>query len=145
MIIQHESPRSSEIRARAASVIAGLVILAAVVCLAWLGMSRVSPDAARVWALVATLLLPAALAGGIRYGQAEARGAVAGIARGMETTQATAKTMADVVTKVVPRAREVAALPSPGAAYQLPVQVIDITDGQLNGGNRVVELGQRGD
>lgn len=73
----------------------GLVALVgAAVGLWWLMVTHVGPDAARLWALVATAGLPLALALGYRLGHTEARGHVAGLEQGvgqvMKAAQGTA-------------------------------------------------------
>ena len=55
------------------------VLVVAVAGLAWRGMSKVPPNAARAWALVATVLLPMVTWAGWWFGHTEARGRLAGI------------------------------------------------------------------
>ena len=60
-----------------------LGVTAGAVSLLWWAMSQVGPDTARIWALVATLIIVPAGLLGYRLGHVEARGRMAGIDDGI--------------------------------------------------------------
>jgi len=66
------------------SVVGGMVILAVGVALAWWGMSYVSGDVARMWALLATVALPLVAWAGWYFGHTEARGVLHGLDKGVD-------------------------------------------------------------
>lgn len=101
----------------------------------WRLMSGVSPTAARAWALVATLALPAAGWGCYRLGQTEARGAITGLKMGVSEVHGAAAKAIDLRVTNVRKVKDamtdnppVVVLPDPGAGFQMR---------QLSDGERV--------
>lgn len=95
--------RTTDIRGILALVAIALALLAGLVALAWWGMSHVGPNAARIWALSATLLVPVACWVGYRLGsrrvaetEAEARGTLVGLEAGVRQVMTAAAQTADL-------------------------------------------------
>jgi hypothetical protein len=107
------------------------MISAATLWLVWRGMLQVSPNAARVWALAATALLPLAAWSGWWFGHTEARGRLAGI------DQAVDKVIGAATRVAAPKTKQRAATEPPTVV--LPD--VEIFPRQLSsGGNDVIEL-----
>ena len=69
---------------KVAVVILIVVIIGLLCWLIWQGMLQVSPNAARLWALLATVALPGVAWAGWWFGHTEARGRLAGIDQGVD-------------------------------------------------------------
>lgn len=113
-------------------VLLGLLLAGLALLGVWRLMQGVSPEAARVWALVATVALPAVAWGFYRLGQTEARGAVAGLKMGTEHVLGAAAKAVDLRVTNVRKVKEamsdtppVVILPDPGAGFQMRPQLPD--------------------
>lgn len=120
-------------------------VLALAVWLCWRAMLQVPADTARVWALVATLLIPIVAYTAWRLGLIEARSRLAGIDQAVNKVMDVARRTADVRVGTVGRMREAAtarpqqptqpgpelpALPQPTVTHRGPGQ----------GDRRIVDL-----
>ena len=115
-------------------VLLGLVLAGLALSGVWRLMQGVSPEAARLWALVATLALPAVGWACYRLGRTEARGAIAGLKMGVSEVHSAAARAIDLRVQNITKSREavnppaVVVLPDPGAGFQMR---------QLSDGERV--------
>jgi hypothetical protein len=97
-----------------------LLILGVFGWLVWRAMLTVPADSARIWALVATLLVPAGIYAGWSLGQMEARGKLAGFDLAIgRFLQAIAKA-ADLRTTVNRAVRQSSQPPHPHEVVELP-------------------------
>jgi putative flippase GtrA len=113
-----------------------LAMAAGFIWLLWRGMLLVPPNAARVWALVATALLPIVGRAGWWFGHSEARGRLAGIDQGVDRMMGA---LARAAGLQVSTAR---AIHRP-VAQEPPVVVlpdVEIVQRQLHRGEDVIEL-----
>ncbi|MEN6507030.1 MAG: hypothetical protein ABFD92_21045 [Planctomycetaceae bacterium] len=110
-------------KSTAIKVTSGISFLIGVVGLAWLGMEKVSPDAARFWALLSTVLLiagaPLAFLAGVRYGHAESKGAITGLDMGVSRVQQAAAQAASLGLSNIRTTREIVR-ETPQSVFVLP-------------------------
>lgn len=90
-----------------------LGLLAGLLALAWHGMSQVEEEGLRIWALVATLLLPVAGWTGYRLGHTEARGRMQGIDDGLDKVVSAAARAIDLKVTNIHRTKEAVREPAP--------------------------------
>jgi hypothetical protein len=109
-------------------IVSGLI--AGVIVLAWRGMSHVEADAARAWALVATLLLPLGIWIGYRLGHTEAKGRLRGIDDGLDRVVHAASKAIDLRVTNITRTKtvqtdtpNVVVLPPPESAFTMRPQL----------------------
>jgi len=81
-------------RQTVAAVLLAVLVLALALWGAWRGMQSVPPRTARLWALVATLALPVAIAFGWWAGHTEARGRLEGIDQALDKAMGAAAQVA---------------------------------------------------
>jgi hypothetical protein len=119
-------------------------ILALVVWLCWWAMLQVPANTARVWAMTATLLIPAVGYAAWRLGQIEARSRLAGIDQAVNKVMDVARRTADVRVGTVGRMRQAAAKPQQPAppAPELPAlpQPTVTHRGPDQGDRKVIDL-----
>ncbi len=124
------------------AVAAGILALAVWLC--WLAMLQVPANVARVWALAATLLIPAAGFGAWKLGRIEARSRLAGIDQGVDKVMRAAHQAADVRVGTVRSMREATSKPQQPVppAPELPAlpQPTVIHRGPDQGDRRVIDL-----
>lgn len=108
-------------------VVGAVVILAGVVTLAWWGMGFVSPNAARLWALLATVALPLAVWAGWWFGHTEARGKLSGFDNAIDRMFGGLTKASGLGTKADEQARRI----QPPSVVILPD--VEIIPRQLNG------------
>jgi hypothetical protein len=101
-----------------------LFLLAAAGWAAWSLMAGVPPDWARAWALLATVLLPAAGWAGYRLGLVEARGRMRGIGEGLNQTVKAATAAIDLRRQAA-QAMQGAGKPEPPAVDLPPVEFVE--------------------
>ena len=115
--------------------VVGLAMLAGVIWLVWRGMLLVPANTARLWALLATALLPAATWAGWYFGHTEARGRLAGIDAGIDRVMGAATKAAGLQVSAARAMRR--PVPDP------PVVVlpdVEIVPRQLHSGGDIIEL-----
>jgi len=112
-----------------------LAIIAGLMALIWRGMLKVPPNVARLWALLATALLPVFAWGGWFFGHTEARGRLAGIDQAVDRVMGAATKAAGlgVSTRRAMRRQE------PIESYVVLPEV-EIVQRQLPPGQKVIEL-----
>ena len=113
----------------------GLLALIGVAWLAWRLMRLVPSDAARVWALVATALLPATAYVAWWMGQLEARGRLVGMDQAIGEVMGAAARTADLragATQAIQRAAtrppEIVALPEVEITRRAPAPTSDVVE-----------------
>ena len=113
----------------------GLLSLTGAGWLAWRLMLLVSPDAARLWALIATGLLPAVGYAAWCLGQLEARGRLAGMDQAIGKVMGAAARTADLragATQAIQRAAtrppEIVALPEVEITRRAPAPASDVVE-----------------
>jgi len=94
-------------------IVGAMIVLAVLGLLAWKLMENVEPDTARAWALVATVLLPAAAWLGYRLGHTEARGRLKGIDDGLDKVVSAAYKAIDLRVQNITRTKEATREPAP--------------------------------
>jgi uncharacterized YccA/Bax inhibitor family protein len=113
-----------DIRIVAVAVILAIGVSLGLLVLAWSGMQRVGPDAARAWALIATLLLivglPLAVLVGMKYGHAESKGAMVGLDLGVSKVQQAANQAASLGFTAMRTTREIVREQPQAPVFSLP-------------------------
>lgn len=117
--------------------ISAVLGIAATIGLVWYGMSHVSADTARIWALLATALLPVVGVLSFRLGRIESGATLRGLDVGVTQVMRAAVDTADVRAGAVGKMRQ-AAQPQVIDAIQLPEPATFQIRQQLS--ERVVEL-----
>lgn len=119
-------------------VLLGLGIVALLLAGVWRGMQAVSPDAARIWALVATLAIPAAGFACFKIGRTEARAAVDGLKVGVSEVQKAATAAASLGLSNVRTTREIVRETQPATAMFVLPPINPAR--QIGSGQEVVEV-----
>lgn len=128
--------RKQQFGATVIVVLVMLVILAGLVALIWKGMLLVSPNAARVWALLATSLLPVFAWGGWYFGHTEARGRLAGIDQTVDKVMGAATKAAGLGVST----RQAMHRQKPLVESYVVLPEVEIVQRQLPSGQDIVEL-----
>lgn len=120
---------------RGVALLVGLIlVIALLVGLAlfgvWRLMQNVEPTAARAWAMIATVLVPAALWAGWKMGRIEARGAIAGLHMGVAEVHTAAAKATDLRVTNIRRVKAaiddtppIVVLPDPGGDFRMRPQL----------------------
>lgn len=99
----------------------------------------ISPDLARAWALVATVMLPVVAIASYRLGHIESRGVLTGIDTGVNRVTRAAAAAIDLRSATVSAIKRSSSEPSPAYAVELPQIQPAITLRQLPPGD-IVDL-----
>jgi hypothetical protein len=115
-----------------------VALLALLGWLVWTAMSQVSPNVARIWALMATVLVPVGVYAGWRLGRLEARGRLDGIDQAINKVMGAASRTADLRVGTTRRLRRPALeAPAPNVPELPPVRVTHRRQGNEA---RIIEL-----
>ena len=119
-------------------VIVALAMIAGVGYGIWRLMLLVPPNAARAWALAATVLLPVVAWGGHRLGNLEARGKIQGLDLGIKAVVGAANKVADVKVSTARAMRR----PEPAGPPLVTLPEAEIVPRRqlVDRGHQVVEL-----
>jgi len=126
-------------KAKLFGLIGVLVVLAVVGAVAWWGMSFVSPNWARLWALLATVALPGVACGAWWFGHIEAKGRLAGIDQAVDKVMRAATGAAGLTVQGA-RAMRPPSTVIRAQAPQVILPDLEIIPRQLSSGGGEVEL-----
>jgi hypothetical protein len=115
--------------------VVGLAMLAGIIWLIWCGMLLVPANTARLWALLATALLPVVAWAGWYFGHTEARGRLAGIDQAVDKVMGAATRAAGLQVSAARAMRR--------SAPEPPIVVlpdVEIVPRQLQSGGDIIEL-----